>query len=126
MKGSDGIGDRIRYHYDADGAWWADSPDLEGFTAAGESFDDVREQARAGVVFFSETPVMIAEAGVPEGETQSSAVGAFAASVEVSGMFGDFVVAASVLKAPRFEAPRPAEVEFANVSRAIAFVAEPA
>jgi predicted RNase H-like HicB family nuclease len=32
-------GVRIRYHHEAEG-WWADSPDLPGFSAAGETFTE--------------------------------------------------------------------------------------
>jgi predicted RNase H-like HicB family nuclease len=57
---------RIRYHYEPDGAWWADSPDLERFTAAAETFAEVRRQAREGAEVFAEEPVMVVEEGVPE------------------------------------------------------------
>jgi predicted RNase H-like HicB family nuclease len=58
---------RIRYHYDSKGTWWADSPDLPRFTAAGETFDAVRREAREGAAFFADEPVLVVEEGVPEG-----------------------------------------------------------
>ena len=57
----------IRYHYEPDGTWWADSPDLERFTAAAGSFDEVRRQAREGAGFFAGEPAMVVEEGIPEG-----------------------------------------------------------
>jgi predicted RNase H-like HicB family nuclease len=45
-------GARIIYHHEPEG-WWAESPDIERFTAAGATFAEVREQAHDGVVFFT-------------------------------------------------------------------------
>lgn len=44
---------RIRYHREPDG-WWADSPDLDGYVAAGESLTEVRDLAKDGIPFFTE------------------------------------------------------------------------
>ena len=41
---------RILYHREPQG-WWADSPDLEGWTVAGLTYDEVRELAADGVSF---------------------------------------------------------------------------
>lgn len=42
----------ITIHYHAEGdSWWADSPDIEGFTAAAASFDELRPLVRQGVAF---------------------------------------------------------------------------
>ena len=41
---------RVLYHEEPEG-WWAESPDLDGWTAAGETFDEVRELAEEGVHF---------------------------------------------------------------------------
>jgi len=50
----------IHYHVE-DGAWWAESPDLPGWSAAGDSFDEVRDQALSGVKHFAGEPVEISE-----------------------------------------------------------------
>ena len=52
----------IQYHYEPDG-WWADSPDIPGYTAAGATFEDVRKQALDGVEFFEEGEFVIHEIG---------------------------------------------------------------
>jgi predicted RNase H-like HicB family nuclease len=44
----DGI--RVIYHREADG-WWAESPDVDGWTAAGETYDEVRRLAEDGIRF---------------------------------------------------------------------------
>lgn len=54
---------RIRYHYEPEG-WWADSPDVPGFSAAGETFMEVREMAISGVEFACDETVLIVEEGV--------------------------------------------------------------
>ena len=39
--------------------WWADSDDLPGFTAAGATFDEVRELAHSGAECYLERPVEV-------------------------------------------------------------------
>jgi len=41
----------VTYHRE-DGSWWAESPEIEGFTAAGDSFTEVRELVTSGVPFY--------------------------------------------------------------------------
>lgn len=41
---------RVIYHHEREG-WWADSPDVEGWSAAGETFAEVRRLAQEGVPF---------------------------------------------------------------------------
>lgn len=41
---------RIIYHQEPDG-WWAESPDVEGWTAAGESYAEVLDLAEEGIPF---------------------------------------------------------------------------
>ena len=41
---------RIIYHHEADG-WWAESPDVDGWTAAGASYAEVVALAEEGVPF---------------------------------------------------------------------------
>ena len=56
---------KIQYHHESEG-WWAESPDAPGFTAAAPTFNEVREQARAGVSFHLERDdLTFAETGVP-------------------------------------------------------------
>jgi len=48
----------VEYHCEPEG-WWAESPDLPGFSAAGATFEEVREQAHAGAEFYLEEPVEV-------------------------------------------------------------------
>jgi predicted RNase H-like HicB family nuclease len=41
---------RVLYHDEPEG-WWAESPDIEGWTVAGESFEQVRQLVEDGVSF---------------------------------------------------------------------------
>lgn len=41
---------RVIYHREADG-WWAESPDLKGWSAAGDSYTKARRLATDGVRF---------------------------------------------------------------------------
>ena len=41
----------VNYHHEAD-AWWADSPDVEGFVAAGADLSEVRDLVREGLPFY--------------------------------------------------------------------------
>lgn len=41
---------RVTYHHE-EGSWWAESPDVAGFSAAGDSLSQVRQLVREGVVF---------------------------------------------------------------------------
>jgi predicted RNase H-like HicB family nuclease len=41
---------RVLYHREPDG-WWAESPDIDGWTVAGESFEEVRQLVDDGVTF---------------------------------------------------------------------------
>jgi hypothetical protein len=43
---------RVLYHREPDG-WWPKSPDIDGWTVAGESFDEVRQLVVDGVTFAS-------------------------------------------------------------------------
>lgn len=42
---------KIVYHRD-EGAWWADSPDMPGFSAVGDTFDDTRKLVLEGILFY--------------------------------------------------------------------------
>lgn len=41
----------IIYHHEDEG-WWAESPDLAGFSAAGATLAEVQQQGREGLAFF--------------------------------------------------------------------------
>lgn len=41
---------RVLYHQEPDG-WWAESPDIDGWTVVGESYAAVRRLAEDGVPF---------------------------------------------------------------------------
>lgn len=74
---------RVRYHFD-EGAWWADSPDIPGFSAAGRSFDEVRQQVREGVPFFLGESAAVVEEGIPEAFPQGDAS---VATIHLTGAF---------------------------------------
>jgi predicted RNase H-like HicB family nuclease len=41
---------RVIYHHEAD-RWWAESPDVEGWSAAGDTYAEVAKLAEAGIPF---------------------------------------------------------------------------
>lgn len=41
---------RVTYHHEDD-AWWAESPDVPGFSAAADSLPDLRQVVREGLSF---------------------------------------------------------------------------
>jgi predicted RNase H-like HicB family nuclease len=44
---------RVVYHHEAE-AWWADSPDVEGFVASGSDLSEIRRLVREGLEFYLE------------------------------------------------------------------------
>ena len=44
---------RVIYHHEADG-WWAESSDVEGWSAAGDSYPDVVKLAKESIPFVLE------------------------------------------------------------------------
>jgi len=48
----------MQYHQETDG-WWAESRDLPGFSAAGATFREVRDQAHEGARLYLEEPVQV-------------------------------------------------------------------
>jgi predicted RNase H-like HicB family nuclease len=60
----------VVYHHDPE-AWWADSPDLPGWTATAETLDELRALADEGVRFSLDRDDVIVEhllnADVPRG-----------------------------------------------------------
>jgi predicted RNase H-like HicB family nuclease len=57
---------RVIYHHEADG-WWAESPDVEGWSAAGASYAEVVRLAEEGISFALDHPAEL-EHYVPAGE----------------------------------------------------------
>jgi len=59
--------DRIRviYHDEPPYGWWAESPDIAGWTAVASTFDAVRQLAEEGVPFALERDDVIVEHLVP-------------------------------------------------------------
>lgn len=57
---------RVIYHHEADG-WWAESPDVEGWSAAADSYAGVVKLAEEGIPFALEQPAEL-EHYVPAGE----------------------------------------------------------
>jgi predicted RNase H-like HicB family nuclease len=41
---------RVIYHHEADG-WWAESPDVGGWSAAGDTYAEVVKLAKEGIPF---------------------------------------------------------------------------
>jgi predicted RNA binding protein YcfA (HicA-like mRNA interferase family)/predicted RNase H-like HicB family nuclease len=57
---------RVIYHHESDG-WWAESPDVEGWSAAGNSYAEVVKLAEDGIPFALGHEVTL-ENFVPAGE----------------------------------------------------------
>lgn len=55
----------VRYHEEPAG-WWADSDDVPGWTAVGETFEECRREAYGGLEWHLGEPVDVHEEGVPE------------------------------------------------------------
>jgi predicted RNase H-like HicB family nuclease len=49
---------QMHYHYEPEG-WWAESSELPGFSAAGTTFAEVRQQAHEGAAIFADEPLEI-------------------------------------------------------------------
>jgi predicted RNase H-like HicB family nuclease len=58
---------RVIYHHETDG-WWAESPDVEGWSAAGDSYAEVSKLAKEGIPFALEREDVALEHFVPVGE----------------------------------------------------------
>jgi predicted RNase H-like HicB family nuclease len=57
---------RVLHHRESDG-WWAESPDVEGWSAAGDSYAEVIKLAEEGIPFALKHPSEL-EHYVPAGE----------------------------------------------------------
>jgi predicted RNase H-like HicB family nuclease len=58
---------RIIYHHE-DGGWWAESPDVDGWSAAGDTYADVAKLAKEGIPFALERDDLQLEHFVPAGD----------------------------------------------------------
>lgn len=63
---------RVIYHREPEG-WWAESPDVEGWTAVGGSYAEVLKLAQEGIPFALEQDEVALEHYVPAGESKSLA-----------------------------------------------------
>jgi hypothetical protein len=59
---------RVIYHHEDDG-WWAESPDVERWTAAADSYADLVKLAEEGIPFALEREDVELEHFVPAGAT---------------------------------------------------------
>src|ERR1700753_1551990 len=59
---------RVIYHHETDG-WWAESPDVEGWSAAGDTYAEVAKLAEEGIPFALERDDAVLENFVPVVET---------------------------------------------------------
>ena len=57
---------RVIYHHEADG-WWAESPDVDGWSAAGDTYAEVVKLAEGGMPFALDHDAEL-EHYVPAGE----------------------------------------------------------
>ena len=75
---------QVCYHYEPEG-WWAESPELPGFSAAGATFDEVRQQAHEGAAFFADEPLEVEDKApvLPVGACSSAASGGLVARLTV-------------------------------------------
>ena len=55
---------RVLYHEEPEG-WWAESPDVKGWSAAGQTYDEVRRLAEEGVRFALDDETVEIEHFVP-------------------------------------------------------------
>jgi predicted RNase H-like HicB family nuclease len=58
---------RVIYHHEPDG-WWAESPDIDGWSAAGATYGEVHRLVEEGVRFALERETVHLEHYVPAGE----------------------------------------------------------
>lgn len=65
---------RVIYHHEPEG-WWAESPDVKGWIAAGDSYPEVLKLAKEGIPFALECDESAVELKhfVPAGESISAA-----------------------------------------------------
>lgn len=89
---------RVIYHQEPEG-WWAESPEVPGWSAAGESFDELRGLAEEGVRFFAEEELHLLHLKVGKEQVPAPATAGTPATNVV-------VDAAPLASAPRFDEGR--------------------
>lgn len=63
---------KVIHHYEPEG-WWAESPDVDGWYAAGSTYKQVRQLAEEGVRFALEREDAKIQHFVPEDEVELAA-----------------------------------------------------
>ena len=63
---------RVIYHHEPEG-WWAESPDVKGWIAAGSSYAEVLKLTEEGIPFALECDEVELNHFVPAGESKSAA-----------------------------------------------------
>jgi predicted RNase H-like HicB family nuclease len=58
---------RVIYHHE-DGSWWAESPDVDRWYAAGDNYAEVAKLAEEGIPFALERDDVVLEHFVPVGD----------------------------------------------------------
>ena len=66
---------RVIYHDDPDG-WWAESPEVPGYTGFGDSYEHVRDQMREGLPWFAEEDLMLFHVRPSDQEKPPATLGA--------------------------------------------------
>ena len=59
---------RVIYHRESEG-WWAESPDVKGWSAAGDTYAEVAKLAEEGIPFALDRDDVVLEHFVPVGES---------------------------------------------------------
>jgi predicted RNase H-like HicB family nuclease len=81
---------RIVYHHEPEG-WWADSPDLLGWSAAAESREDLEKLVRDGAEFFAEEPLDLFHLNAPvPGTATVGAIGTFRVTRQLRPVAADY------------------------------------
>jgi len=62
---------RVIYHHE-DGSWWAESPDVDRWYAAGDSYAEVAKLAEEGIPFALERDDVVLEHFVPVGDSAAA------------------------------------------------------
>jgi predicted RNase H-like HicB family nuclease len=64
--------DRVIYHHEGEG-WWAESPDVPGWTAVGKSYAEILKLAEEGIPFALECDEVELNHHAPAGASKSAA-----------------------------------------------------
>jgi predicted RNase H-like HicB family nuclease len=71
------------YRHEADGAWIATSPEVPGYVAHGDSYEEARKRVREGLPWFAERDLLIAHI-VPPAEAAAPATSAPQVSFDIN------------------------------------------